>query len=695
MATTAEIPGTQAAPAAAVENIDAAELATQLRARLQGEVRFDTGSRALYATDGSNYRQVPIGVVIPKSLDDVIATVATCREMGAPLFSRGGGTSLAGQCCNVAVVMDFSKYLHEVLKIDAAARLGTVRPGCILDDLRHAVGPHGLTFGPDPATHKHCTIGGMLGNNSCGIHSLISANHGLGLRTSDNTHELEILTYDGARFRVGPTSPDELEAIIRRGGRRGQIYAALKALRDKYASVIRDRYPKLPRRVSGYNLDELLPENDFHVARALVGSESTLVTILEATLHLVPAPKKRSLLVLGYPDVFQCGDHVAAILPFQPTGLEGIDHMLINYLHTKGMEEADLKLLPEGRAFLLVEFGGDSKAESDAKAMECMAKLKLQPGAPSMKLYDDSEEESDLWEVRESGLGATAFVPNLPDMWPGWEDSAVPPEEVGPYLRDFRELLDRYGYSPSLYGHFGQGCIHCRIDFDLYTAAGIKKWRSFLDEASDLVVQHGGSFSGEHGDGQARAELLPKMFGDEIMQAFREFKNIWDPQGRMNPGKVIDAYPITSNLRLGADYRPPAVHTHFKYPDDKNTFARAALRCVGVGKCRNHAEQTMCPSYMVTREEMHSTRGRARLLWEMLNGELKHEGWRSESVREALDLCLACKGCKNDCPVNVDMATYKAEFLSHYYEGRLRRATHTLWVGSIGGPKRPRGCRKW
>jgi FAD/FMN-containing dehydrogenase len=506
--------------------VDAQALKRDLRGRLKGEVRFDVGSRALYATDASNYRQVPIGVVLPWDAEDVVVTVAAARRCGAPILSRGCGTSLAGQCCNVAVVMDFSKYVNGGVGIDSQRRLGVVQPGCVLDDFRDAANKHGLTFGPDPATHRHCTLGGMLGNNSCGIHSLICAKHGLGLRTSDNTHELEVLTYDGARFRVGETSPDELERIIRAGGRQGEIYARMKALRDRYADVIRRRFPKLPRRVSGYNLDELLPENNFHVARALVGSESTLVTILEATLQLVPNPAARTLLVLGYPDVFAAGDHVTDILPLQPIGLEGLDHLLIEFIQRKGDRTADLKLLPEGRAFLLVEFGGDSKEDSDNQARQCMERLKKQANPPSMKLYDDKAEEERLWRVRESGLGATAFVPGLPDMWPGWEDSAVPPESVGNYLRDLRGLFHKYGYNPSLYGHFGQGCVHCRVDFDLYTAAGIRNWRSFLGEAADLVVRHGGSLSGEHGDGQARAELLPQMFGEELVQAFREFKAV-------------------------------------------------------------------------------------------------------------------------------------------------------------------------
>ncbi|HEU4649535.1 MAG TPA: FAD-binding and (Fe-S)-binding domain-containing protein [Gemmatimonadales bacterium] len=656
----------------AARAINAAGLARALAARVRGEVRFDDGSRALYATDGSNYRQVPIGVVLPRDLEDVIHTVATAREFGAPVFSRGGGTSLAGQSCNVAVLMDFSKYLHRVLEIDPTRRLGRVEPGCVLDDLRNAAQVHGLTFGPDPATHTHCTLGGMLGNNSCGIHSLLCAKHGIGLRTSDNTHELLVLTYDGLGLRVGATPEAELDAIIRAGGRRGEIYAQLKALRDRYADVIRRDMPKLPRRVSGYGLDELLPENGFNVARALVGPESTCVTILEATLHLVPAPKARSLLILGYPDVYTAADQVPEILPHKPTGLEGMDRCLFDWVRAKGDHDADIALLPPGGGWLLVEFGGESKQDSDQQARALMDQLKRSQTPPSMKLFDDPSEEERIWKVREGGLGSTAWVPGHPDTWEGWEDSAVPPDKVGAYLRDFNGLLDRYGYETSLYGHFGQGCVHCRIPFDLYTAEGIRKFRAFLADASDLIVKYGGSFSGEHGDGQSRAELLPKLFGPELMQAFREFKAIWDPEGRMNPGKVVDPYPITSNLRLGSDYNPPSPPTYFRYPGDRGTFARAALRCVGVGECRREGGGVMCPSYMATREEMHSTRGRARLLWEMLNGEVVADGWRSEPVREALDLCLACKGCKHDCPVNVDMATYKAEFLAHYYAGRLR-----------------------
>ena len=650
----------------ATVSIDTAALQQALQEQLEGEVRFDEGSRGLYSTDASNYRQVPIGVVIPRSLDDVVAAVALCRRFGAPILSRGGGTSLAGQCCNLAVVIDFSKYLHNVLQLDPARRLARVQPGTILDDLRSGARKEGLTFGPDPATHNHCTLGGMIGNNSCGVHSITAG------RTAENVDELDVLTYDGVRLRVGKTSDAELDQIIAQGGRRGEIYSGLRAIRDRYAEQIRARYPKIPRRVSGYNLDELLPENGFNVARALVGTESTCVTVLEATLRLVPDPPVRSLLVLGYPDAYQAADHVPEIMAAGPIGLEGFDYRLVDGMEKKGLNAADIKVLPEGRGWLLAEFGGESKAESDDQARHLMAQLNRMRNPPSIKLLDDPSQEKMVWEVRESALGATARVPRDPDTWPGWEDSAVAPERLGGYLRDLRSLVEQYGYNCALYGHFGQGCIHTRIDFDLRSADGIKTFKRFVEDAAQLVVGYGGSLSGEHGDGQSRAELLPLMFGEELVRAFREFKSVWDPAGGMNPGKVVDPYPIEQNLRLGADYRPPRLRTHFQLPDDEGSFARATTRCVGVGKCRRTGGGTMCPSYMVTREEQHSTRGRARLLFEMLQGDPVRGGWRDEHVKEALDLCLACKGCKGDCPVNVDMATYKAEFLSHYFAGRLR-----------------------
>ncbi len=650
--------------------VDVERLEADLSRWIRGEVRFENGDRALYSTDGSNYRQVPIGVVLPRDDHDVIETVRICRQYGVPITSRGGGTALAGQTTNATVIIDFSKYMNEVVEIDAEHKRARVQPGTILDTLRDAAEEYELTFGPDPATHTHNTLGGMIGNNSCGIHSVMAG------KTVDNIEELEILTYDGLRMRVGPTNEEELEQIIKEGGRRGEIYARMKDLRDRYADEIRKQYPDIPRRVSGYNLDQLLPENGFNVARALVGSEGTLVTVLEATTTLVDSPQYRTLLILGYPDAYHAGDHVPEVMKYGPIGLEGIDHRLIDYMKKKGMNSADVAMLPEGGGWLLVEFGADSKEEADNKAKRLMEDLKGKDNAPTMSLLKHEDQEKKIWELRESGLGATAHVPGMPSTWPGWEDSAVAPEHVGDYLRELRDLMNDYDYEGAFYGHFGQGCLHMRIDFDLMTHDGIEKYRRFVGDAADLVIKYGGSLSGEHGDGQARAELLPKMFGSEIVHAFQEFKAIWDPNNKMNPGKIVNPNPITSNLRLGTDYRPMEPKTHFNFPDDAGSFSRATLRCVGVGKCRRlDGDGVMCPSFMVTREEKDSTRGRARLLFEMLQGEELDNGWRDESVREALDLCLACKGCKGDCPVNVDMATYKAEFLSHYYSGRLRPIT--------------------
>ncbi len=657
------------------------DLEHELACRIEGEVRFDAGSRAMYAHDASNYRQPPIGVVIPRHAGDVEQALYVCRSFGVPVLSRGGGTSLAGQCVNRAIVLDFSKYMNAVVDVDETKRRVRVQPGCVLDHMRAALAPAGLTYGPDPATHDHCTLGGMLGNNSCGVHSVMAELYGPGARTSDHVESLEILTYDGVRMRVGATPDDERERLIAAGGRVGEIYRDLTALRDRYAQQIRERFAPIPRRVSGYNLDELLPEKGFHVARALTGTESTCVTILEATLIIYPARPARALCLLGYPDVYEAADHVGQIREFGPVGLEGLDDRLVDDMHRTHLHLRDLGLLPKGRGWLLVEFGADTDEAARAQARRMMDALRREPNAPSMKLFDDPAEEKRVWEIREAGLGATAFIPGRRDTWPGWEDSAVPPDRVGPYLRELRALFDKYDLDPALYGHFGQGCVHCRIDFDLYTPAGIEAYKRFTDEAADLCVRYGGSLSGEHGDGQSRGDLLEKQFGRDLVTAFRAFKRIWDPSDRMNPGKIVDGLGRTDNLKL-AVFHPPEVATTFHPQQDQGDFRRSALRCVGIGECRRAGGGTMCPSFMVTHEEKHSTRGRAQLLFEMLEGDVIRDGWASDDVKDALDLCLACKGCKGDCPVHVDMATYKSEFLSHYYQVH-RRPRHAYAFGWI------------
>jgi FAD/FMN-containing dehydrogenase/Fe-S oxidoreductase len=643
-------------------------LAAELRASIAGEVRFDDGYRALYAVDGSNYRQTPIGVVIPRSIEDVVSTVALARKYRAPLLPRGGGTSLAGQSCNVAVIIDFSKYLNQIIELNWKEKYAWVQPGVVLDHLRKRANEFDLTFGPDPSTHEYCNLGGMIGNNSCGVHSMMAG------RTVDNVIELDILTYDGLRMNVGPASDAEFAKIVSQGGRHGEIYSRLLALRDQYAELIRKRYPKIPRRVSGYSLDELLPENNFHIARALVGAEGTCVVVLGAKLRLVDWPKKRTTVVLGYPDVYIAADSVPEVCKSQPIGFEGMDEVLIANMKKKSLHLQSIKLLPEGKGWLLCEFGGETKEEATGKAKALMAQLSRGSNPPNMRLFEDEQETQMVWKARESGLGATSRVPGEAEFWEGWEDAAVPIENLGEYLRELRRLLAKHGYKCALYGHFGQACVHMRIDFDMVTEAGIRNFRSFVEEAADLTVRLGGSLSGEHGDGQARGELLGRMYGPELMEAFREFKRIWDPEWKMNPGKKIDANPIDQNLRLGAGYNPPHLKTYFSFPEEHGHFAEATTLCVGVSKCRKDENGTMCPSYMATREEMHSTRGRTRLLFEMLRGDPMKVtgGWQCEPVKEALDLCLACKACKTECPMNVDMATYKAEFLAHYYEDQSR-----------------------
>ena len=533
-------------------DIDVKALARALERAVRGEVRFDAGYRAIYSHDSSNYRQQPIGIVVPADQDDVVAAMAVCREHHAPVLPRGCGTSLSGETTNHAVVIDVSRNLRGIKEIDEQERYAIVEPGVIHDQLTAITEPRmHLTFAPDTSTHQYATFGGMIGNNSCGIHSV------MGGRTSDNIHELDIVTYDGCRMTVGATTDAELERIVAAGGRRGEIYRRMLRLRDRFADEIRRGYPQIPRRVSGYNLDDLLPEKDFHVARALTGSEGTLAMVLQAKVRLLYAPPERALAVIGYPTHAHAADEVPPLLEAGAIGLEAIDHKLLSDLQIEGQHLQDMRLLPAGEAFLLVEFGGEERAEALDKARKALRAIGRRPDDDSVAVHSEPDAQRTIWEVREGGLGATSYVPLERDHWPGWEDAAVPPDRVGDYLRDFDQLLDRFGYRASLYGHYGDGCIHCRINFDLRTDGGVRTWRRFLDEAADLVVSYGGSLSGEHGDGQARAELLERMYGSDLVKAMEQLKAIWDPDNRMNPHKVVDPYPIVSNMKLGAGYAPP------------------------------------------------------------------------------------------------------------------------------------------
>src|SRR5271168_3845914 len=640
-------------------------LKLELARQVEGEVRFDAGTRAAYATDASNYRQVPVGVVIPRHEGDVVAALAIARENAMPVLARGGGTSLAGQACNAALVLDFSKYMNRVLAIDPGSHSAQVEPGVVQSHLNTALAPHGLFFAPDPSTKDRCTIGGMIGNNSCGAHS---AAYG---KTVDNVETLEVVLYDGTCLSLtGSMDEAQLGAAVGRGGSDGELYARIRELRDKCADSVRAHFPKLPRRVSGYNLDELMPERGFNLARALVGSEGTLAAILRATLRAVPRPKELALAVLGFDDVFVAADQTPWLLAHRPEALEGFDENLPEFARLKSMP--GVRFLPAGRAFLLVELGGESRDEARERAERVIVQAREQRECTGTAYIADPREQAAVWQIRESGLGSSAFIPGRPRSWPGAEDSAVPPAKLGAFLRGFDRILSRRNLKvATYYGHFGEGCVHARVNFDLMTAAGVTTFRAAMVELGELVASLGGSLSGEHGDGLARSELLPMMFQPDLIDAFRDFKRIFDPDSMMNPGVIVDAHPLDSHLKLGANYQPREVATHFDFSAEGG-LAGAALKCVGIGKCRKTEAGTMCPSYMATREEIHSTRGRSRILFEALTTDLLPEGFADPALKDALDLCLSCKGCKAECPSSVDMAAYRAEFFSNYYRSHRR-----------------------
>ncbi|SPL89139.1 Glycolate dehydrogenase, subunit GlcD [[Actinomadura] parvosata subsp. kistnae] len=672
MDTQVTTPATHTPPA---REIDVETLRRRLEEAVDGEVRFDTGSRAAYSTDASNYRQVPIGVVVPRTLEVGVAAVSVCRARDVPVLSRGGGTSLAGQCCNAAVVIDWSKHCGRVESVDVAGRRIVVQGGAVLDQVNQVLAGDGLMVGPKPSSHRACTIGGMIGNDSCGASAQAYG------KMADSVLRLEILTYDGVRAWVGPTGEDEYARVQTGGGRLAEIYRQLRDLRDDTMELVRTRFPRLERRVSGYNLDQLLPENGFNLARALVGSEGTLVVVLRAELAVVPRPAARALAVLGFEDIFTAADAVPSVAAHRPLALEAMDETMYRLARAERPHDPALRDLPPGAGWLLVQFGGDSADEARQRAEDMMRDLCRGDGRPppSHAFLGDPAREDELWRLRESGLGVEAYPPTGRQTYEGWSDAAVPPERLGSYLREYDRLRHRHGYAHSaLYGHFGQGCVHGRLPLDLHTDDGIARYRRFAEESADLVASYGGSLSGEHGDGQALAELLPRMFGEPVVAAFGRFKAIFDPRNRMNPGKIVHPHRLDQDLAQRHFYPLEPRRTFFDYPADHGRFGHAATRCVGTGKCRKHTFEggVMCPSYRVTREEEHSTRGRARLLEEMVRGDLITDGWRSEAVRDALDLCLACKGCRAECPVNVDMATYKAEFLAHHYRRRLRPVAH-------------------
>ncbi|MFJ3622625.1 FAD-binding and (Fe-S)-binding domain-containing protein [Streptomyces iakyrus] len=644
---------------------DLAGLTARL-AELAPGLRVETGPGATgpYAYDASNYRVPPRAVVFPRGAEDVVAVVRACREAGVPVTPRGGGTSMAGNAVGPGVVLDFSRHMNRILDIDPVARTARVEAGVVLDALRSATALHGLDFGPDPSSHSRCTLGGMIGNDACGNRSVRDG------RTSGHVVALEIVTADGVRAVADHTGLHPVDP--RDGALVARLEADLKRLVGDNLALLRTELGRIPRQVSGYQLHHLLPENGFDLARALVGTEGTCAVVTAATVRLVATAQASTLLTLGYEDVVAAAEDVPEILRFAPSAVEGMDEAIVATMRARRGADS-VTGLPEGRAWLYVELEGDDAASVNARATELLGVLKGQGRLTGGRVVESPAERRSLWRVREDGAGLAARLVDGGESWPGWEDAAVAPEDLAAYLRGFRKLLASHQLTGVLYGHFGAGCVHVRIDFDMTTDGGRAVMRQFLTEAAALVVEHGGTLSGEHGDGRARSELLHVMYSHRMIAAFAAFKQTFDPDGLLNPGVIVDPTPLDTNLALR---ELPLIDTTFTFPHDGDGFAGAVRRCVGVGRCRSDAGGVMCPSYRATGEENDSTRGRARMLQEMIRGESVTDGWRSTEVRDALDLCLSCKACSSDCPVGVDMATYKAEFLHQHYKGRLRPRSH-------------------
>src|SRR5882757_4981879 len=644
------------------------ELADALRRAGVGEVDVSTRRRAEYSSDASNYRVVPAAVAFPRHADEVAAALDVCRSLAVALTSRGGGTSIAGNAVGSGLVLDFSRHLNRVVSIDAEARTAVVEPGAVLDDITAAAAPHGLRFGPDPSTHARATIGGSLGNNACGSRALAYG------RTADNVVALDVLAGDGSRVDAVPPAVDAL-------------------VRERLA-LIRTEFGRFTRQVSGYSLEHLLPENGTDLAKFLVGTEGTLGVITEATVRLVAAPRATALAVLGFADMATAADAVPALLPHRAVALEGLDARLSDVVRAR---RGSVPELPRGGGWIFAETAG----ETPDAAIAAARRLAADAGCLDSAVVTGAAARA-LWRIREDGAGLGGRTPAGAPAWPGWEDSAVPPERLGAYLRELTTWMREFGLDGLMYGHFGEGCLHVRIDFPL--ADEPAAFRRFLEAAAELAGRHGGSVSGEHGDGRARGALLGRMYSPQALTLLAGVKDLFDPADVLNPGIIVRPRPVDADLRLPAA-RAVLGPLAFAYPRDGGDFSTAVHRCVGLGKCRADgtgagtasgagagagagggtgagggagagALGVMCPSFLATRDEKDSTRGRARVLQELANGTLVNGGWRSPEIAESLDLCLSCKGCASDCPAGVDMATYKAEALHQRYRRRLRPAAH-------------------
>ncbi len=647
-----------------------------LKERVRGEVRFDAHSRYLYSTDASLYQIIPQGVVIPRDAQDVAETLTLAAEADIPVVPRGGGTSLAGQSVGDAIILDFAKYMNRVISIDPEQRTAVVQPGLRLDRLNRATARYGLHFGPDPQTIRQCALGGMISNNSCGSRSVVYG------KTGDHVHSLKCMLPDADPVHFGPVDRASVATLP---GREGEIARKVVGLLEPQRDGILDRYPKVPRRVSGYNFDTLLEEDQLNLAKLIVGSEGTLATILEAELGLVPLPKARSLVLLSFRERWTSMDAIPAILPERGlSALEIVDSRVLNgarqiihYRTTASFAAAD------ALGVLFCEFSGNSPDEVAALANDFAARARDLPGAPSARVFVDPKDQTAAWALRQAATGLLYRTTSSRDIKPQEfvEDTGIPPEKLGAYTRRFEEIVHRNGTTLGFFGHAGQGCLHIRVDLNLKRGEDVDRMQRIAGEVAELVVEFGGSLSGEHGDGLARSEFLPIMFGPEIMELHRGVKQIFDPHARMNPGKIVPpVQKMSDNLRFGEEYNATAPETFFDYSADGG-WDLAVEKCTGMAVCRKLDAGTMCPSYMVTLEEEHSTRGRANSLREAMKGGLP--GMKSEEVLEALDLCLECKACKTECPVGVDMARYKSEFLAQHYRATGKTPLAATMAGKI------------
>ncbi len=652
-------------PAAApVRDPDVRELERDLSVAVAGEVRFDSYSRAMYSTDGSIYRIEPIGVVVPRDADDVSAVVETAGRHGAPVLPRGGGTGLAGQTVNRAVVIDFSKYMHDLLEVNAEEAWARTQPGITIGELNRRIASTGLHFTPDPSTANRANVGGAIGNNSCGAHSIIYG------KTVDHVLELDVTLSDGSRARFGRLDAAAVESKTSGGGLEGAIYRGVRRIAEDSREEVLRRFPRIMRRVGGYNLDLVQDASDFNMARLATGSEGTLLAVTSAKLNLMPLPKVKGLAVLHFAGIGEAMEATVAALEEGPDAVEHIGEMIIRQARqSRGFSRNIGFLQGDPTDVLVVEFSGDSRREVSSRLERLNVRMRREGLGFAVTNLLEAAEQRQVWSMREAGLGLLMNAPGDAKPLPFVEDTAVSPERLPEYVRRFDEIIRRHGTEAGYYGHASVGCLHIRPVVNLKRRDGVEKMRAISEEVSSLVLEFGGAMSAEHGDGIVRSEWNEKMFGPELYRAFREIKSTFDPAGIMNPGKIVDAPRMTSNLRYGEGYRTAAFSTRLDWSADGG-FAGAVERCNGVGACRKVNAGAMCPSYMATREEEHSTRGRANALSAALSGALPPDQLGSERMMEVLDLCLECKSCKSECPSSVDMAKIKYEFLNAYYRGR-------------------------